>query len=69
MNANICSNTVVENNIFAPYIPMAKARGLYGAFGKIALFHCFASRLKLLFLITAVAVRPAGGNRVLSHKI
>lgn len=27
MNANICSNTVVENNIFAPYIPMAKARG------------------------------------------
>ena len=26
MNANMCSNTVAENNIFAPYIPMAKAR-------------------------------------------
>ena len=27
MNTNICLNTVVENNIFAPYIPMTKARG------------------------------------------
>lgn len=39
MYTNICSNTVVENNIFAPYIPMAKARGFTAHLVKKGLPH------------------------------
>ena len=66
MNANICSNTVVENNIFAPYIPMTKARGFTAHLVKKGLPHLIFQSLRQPLFYSRVGM--TGNHSVMGVK-